>query len=512
MTRTSRGFLTSGFVQTMTGNRWLFGLTLVVVFALARLATWGYPFDSDHWIFYYVGHNWIVGGGDLYVDAWDHKPPMIFLFNGIMAALFGDNIVLHRIFLTALTVLDVWLFYLVAKRVMPALLAGIRSTASPSTVIKLTVLLYVFLRNLSQFTSSGNNTEAFAIIFLLTMVLFYLRFVETGKWWWILLAGFSLAILFWFKANLLMMGAVIGLFMLIYGWKNKRRLVRDVALFVLPLVVVSAAWFAYFWSMGDLNDFIIASFTFSSKYAASAWSGKVSSNFLLIITTAALAVPALAFFVLYLRDIRAQKSNQYYLLIGSLLVGGLILIGAVGSFYAYYLLIVMPFVVIVMMYGMLVLPRYASVLRVSFIGLFILTLLFNYGISTRQLLNSFGGTSYREAQEYKQAAAYVTAHTKPGDPVFAYDYGAVFYELAQRPSGSRFVSASVLLLDWRDNFGFGFDQLFIDEMEQSKPQYVVFNDASRDLYLQNKPLAEYFAQHYAPVERFGAIDVQQRVR
>ena len=128
MTRTSRGFLTSGFVQTMTGNRWLFGLTLVVVFALARVATWGYPFDSDHWIFYYVGHNWIVGGGDLYVDAWDHKPPMIFLFNGIMAALFGDNIVLHRIFLTALTVLDVWLFYLVAKRVMPALLAGIRST------------------------------------------------------------------------------------------------------------------------------------------------------------------------------------------------------------------------------------------------------------------------------------------------------------------------------------------------------------------------------------------------
>jgi 4-amino-4-deoxy-L-arabinose transferase-like glycosyltransferase len=512
MTRTSRGFLASGFVQVLTGNRWLFGLTLVVVFALARVATWGYPFDSDHWIFYYVGQNWVVGGGDLYVDAWDHKPPMIFLFNGIMAALFGDNIVLHRIFLTALTVLDVWLFYQLAKKVMPALMRGIRSNADSATVIKLTLLLYVFLRNLSQFTSSGNNTEAFAIIFLLTMVLCYLNFVETGKWWWMLLAGCSLGILFWFKANLLLLGAVLGLFMLIYGWKNKGQLVRDVALFVLPLLLISAGWFGYFWSIGTVNDFIVASFTFSSKYAASAWSGKVSSNILLVITTAALVVPTLAFFVLYFRDFVTQKLNKSYLLIGSLLVAGLILIGAVGSFYAYYLLIVMPFVVIVLMYGMLRLPSYSSVVRVSFIGLFIFTLLLNYGISTRQLLNSFGGTSYTEAQNYQKAAAYVTAHTKPGEPVFAYDYGAVFYELAQRPSGSRFVSASVLLLDWRDGFGFGFDQLFIDEMEQSKPQYVVFNDLSRDLYLQNKPLAEYFAQHYAPVEHFGAIEVQQRVR
>lgn len=512
MSRTAHHFLTSRFVRAITGNPVLFALSLIVVFAVARIATWGYPFDSDHWIFYYVGHNWIVDGGALYVDAWDHKPPMIFFFNGIMAALFGDNLVLHRIFLTALTVLDVWLFYLLAKRVMPSLLQGMRSAADPGTVTKLTLLLYVFLRNLSQFTSSGNNTESFAIIFLLTMVLCYLRFVETGAWWWVLLSGFSLAVLFWFKANLLMLGAVVGLFLLVRGWKNKRRLVRDVALFVLPLLLVSAAWFTYFWAIGDLNDFLIASFTFSSKYAASAWSGKVSSNILLLITTAALVVPVLVFFVLYLRDFAQQKRNQLYLLTGALLVGGLFLIAAVGSFYAYYLLIVMPFIVLVLVYGLLTLPRYTTIVRVVLTVVFVVTLVFNYGISIRQLLNSFAGSSFQEAQEYKQAAQFVEAHTQPGDPVFAYDYGAVFYELAHRPSGSRFISASVLLLDWRDGYGFDFNNIFISDMEKSQPEYVVFNDDSRDLYLKNQPLADYFAQHYVPVKRFGAIEVQQRIR
>lgn len=510
MTSASHKFLASRFIQGVTGNRIWFSLSLVVVFILARLATWGFPYDSDHWIFYYVGQNWIVGGGDLYVDAWDHKPPMIFLINGVMAAMLGDNIVLHRIFLTLLTVLDVWLFYLLAKRVMPSLLAAGMTEKLRSTVIKLTVLLYIFLRNLSQFTSSGNNTEAFAIIFLLTLVLCYLRFVDKGTWWWLALAGLSLGILFWFKANLLLLGAVVGLFLLINGWKNKRKLVADVAIFISPLILISAGWFAYFWSIGHVNDFIVASFTFSSKYAGSAWSGKVSANILLIITTAALAVPALAYFVMYAKDWRRFTQNRTYQLIGGLFIAGFVLIGAVGSFYAYYLLIVMPFIVIVIMYGMLSLPRYGRVARGTLIGVFVAMLVLNYGISTRQLLNSFEGTSYVEASEYQQAAAYVESHTKPGDPVFAYDYGATFYEQAHRPSGSRFVSASVLLLDWRDGYGFGFDQLFIDEMEQSKPRYVVMNDRSKDLYLKNQPLADYFAQHYVPEKKFGGVEVLVR--
>src|SRR5664279_772990 len=96
-----------------------FWVLVVFVFIVARIATWGYPFDSDHWIFYYVGHNWFHGG-TLYVTAWDHKPPMIFVFNGLMSLMFGGNIVWHRIWLTALSILDIALFWQLLKMVVPS--------------------------------------------------------------------------------------------------------------------------------------------------------------------------------------------------------------------------------------------------------------------------------------------------------------------------------------------------------------------------------------------------------
>src|SRR5690606_800577 len=116
---------------------------------------------------YYVGQNWIVDGGSLYVDAWDHKPPMIFLLNGVMALLLGDNIVLHRIWLTAFAVLDSWLFYLLARQVLPRMLDAVHSGIDRTVAVRLALLLYVFLRNLSQFTSSGNNTENYGIVLVL---------------------------------------------------------------------------------------------------------------------------------------------------------------------------------------------------------------------------------------------------------------------------------------------------------------------------------------------------------
>jgi len=293
MTDTVTGrFTSSRFVLAITQRPAVFWIVLVAVFALARLATWGFPYDSDHWIFAYVGRNWIVEGGDLYVDAWDHKPPMIFLMNGLMSALLGDNIVLHRIWLTAFAVLDTWLFYLVAKRVWPELLAGARSRIDADTAAKLSLLLYAFVRNLSTFTNSGNNTEAYGLVLVLLMVLAYLRYARTGEWWWIALAGLSCGVLFWFKANFLIFGAIIGLLMIVHGWRKPGRLVAHVFAYIAPIVLVALGWFAYFAAQGTFDDFWLASFGFSAKYASSAWGGSVSSNIWLFITTGALRVAA----------------------------------------------------------------------------------------------------------------------------------------------------------------------------------------------------------------------------
>lgn len=511
MTTAVTGWTSSKFVRTITQSGPIYWILVAAVFSVARIATWGYPYDSDHWIFYYVGQNWIVEGGSLYVDAWDHKPPMIFLLNGVMAALLGDSIVLHRIWLTAFAVLDAWLFYLLARQILPRMLDTVRSGIDRDVAVKLALLLYVCVRNLSQFTSSGNNTENYGVVLVLVLALAFLRYVSSGTWWWLVLAGFACGLLFWFKGNFLIFGAVIGVLLLIHGWKYRWRLVGHVLAYIAPIVLVSLGWFAYFLSQGTFDDFWLASFGFSAKYATSAWSGSVSANVWLFITTAALAVPALIFLIIGLRDTRAQLRNPGFQLTVSLFVAGLVLIGAVGSFYAYYLLITMPFTVLVIMYGMLRVGSFGRVVRALIIVMFVGTLVANYAISMKQLQNSISGVGVEIERDSRLAAEYIDERTSENEPIFANVYGAVMYQIADRPSGSRFISASVLLLDHRDGFGFGFNDIFMSEMEANQTRFVVFNDLSRTLYAQNTELDAYFAEHFESVASFGTIEVLERV-
>lgn len=509
MNTSTANWTTSKFVEFFTRSPLRFWITLIIVFALGRLATWGYPFDSDHWIFYYVGHNWIVDGGQLYVGAWDHKPPLIFLYNGVMAALLGDNIVLHRMWFTLFAIVDTVLFYFVTKRFMPQLLATIRSTVDPQRAIQLALLLYVFIRNLSQFASNGNTTENLGLIFLLAMILCYLKFSDNRSWGWIALAGFFAANLFWVKGNLILLGGVVGLLLLIHGWK-KPHLVWHVIAFIAPILIVSALWLGYFAAQGTFQDFMVASFSFSAKYASSAWAGKVSANILLIVITAAMLVPALIFFAVFLRDVKTQYRTQAYQVTGLSMLVGLALIAAVGSFYSYYLLIIMPFITLVVMYGLFRMTSFKKVTKVLLTLIFIGTIVVNGLISLRFLVNNYTGVTKQEAIEYTEAAQYVHEHTQPGDKVFAYDYGATFYELAGRQSASRFISASHLLLDYRDNFGFGFNDIFLAELEENQPPYIVLNDRSTDLYFTNEPVANYITENYEPVKKFGQIEVLER--
>jgi hypothetical protein len=150
--------------------------------------------------------------------------------------------------------------------------------------------------------------------------------------------------------------------------------------------------------------------------------------------------------------------------------------------------------------------------RSLLVTVFIGTLAVNYAISTRQLLNSFTGAAQQEAVFYGEAANFVRENTSPDDRVFAYDYGATFYQLAERNSASRYISASHLLLDYRDGFGFGLNETFVREMEESEAPYIVVNDDSRDLYFTNEPVAQYLLEHYAPVKRFGTLEVWERVQ
>lgn len=491
----------------------VFWFIVAGVYGVARIATWGYPYDSDHWIFYYVGKIWSEGGA-LYVNAWDHKPPLIFVFNAFMNLIAGDNIVLHRIWLTFVSIVTALLFYGVAKRVIPQLLtlhAHHDNNLAPRArfLARIALLVFVFLANLSQFTSSGNNTENYGLFFLVGMWYAYYLFTERRRWWYLALAGAGLSCLFFLKGTFILFGLPLVILLIVRGRKSLGELASSLLIFGAPLVIQAAWWVWYFVQQGTFNDFIVASFSFSAKYANSAWHGGVSNEPLLTLETFLVVIPAIAALIVMLRDIRKGMRNEGYIMVSSSLVLGLVVVLSVGSFYPYYLQIIMPFVVLATLYAVLRLQSMRVGYRRALTALGILLLVFFYAVSSKQLLNNFTGSAAREADEYQQVADYVRSHTNVGDKVFDDSYGATFYQLAGRDSGSRFVSASVLLLDYRDHYGYDLDSIFISDMEHNQTTYVVTTKGT-DLYAKNLPITAYLGSHYHLEKTYDTFDVLRR--
>lgn len=491
----------------------IFWPLLAAVYVVSRLGTWGYPFDSDHWIFFYVGSNWFHGGS-LYMTAWDHKPPLVFLFNGLMSVVLGGNIVAHRALFTVLSLLDIYLFYRLVSKLAPRLLAGLEDAGlSPRLLTQLAMLLYVFWRDLSQFTGSANNTENLGVLFATGMLLSFLGFRDTGRAWQLLASGICLAFLFYLKPNFLLLALPVAVLLITAYRHQLGRLAGYAVLYALPLLVMTGAWFAYFGALGTIHDFLVASFFFSSKYASSAWAGDVSSTSVRLIsigTLLLLLLPVLALGAVYLKDFRAKRGSEAYWLVGLSAVASLGLTLDVGAFYAYYFLIALPGFAIIMAFGLLRLRRLNyDVRNLVALGL-AACMLVSLGYSMKQLVNSFAGSVRADALEYQSIAAYVDARTRPGDAVFDYDYGATFYQLTGRPSGSRYVSASVLLLDYRDHYGFNLDSTFIADLNRSQAKYVILPSNPANIYYENKPLIAYFHANYQLEKAFPDYDVLRR--
>jgi hypothetical protein len=482
---------------------------LAGVYIVCRLGTWGYPFDSDHWIFYYVGHDWFHGGS-LYVTAWDHKPPLIFLYNGLISVVLGGDIALHRGLFTALSLVDIYLFYRLASTLAPRLVGGL---ADPGLFTRVAVLLYVFWRDLSQFTGSADNTENLGVLFALGMLLALLSFRDRGGAWRLLGSGACLSVLFYLKPNFLLLGVPPAILLIAAYRGDIARLVGSLAVFAAPLIVQSIAWVAYFSARGTLHDFLVASFLFSSKYARSAWAGDVSSTSVRLVSIASLLLllaPVIALGAVYLMDYRARRASEAYWLIGLSTVAALGLTLDVGAFYPYYFLIALPAFAIVMAFGLVRLPRLHFDVR-NLVALGVAAcMLVSLAYSMKQLVNSFTGAVHADALEYQTIAAYVDARTSTQDRVFDYDYGATFYQLAGRRSGSRFVSASVLLLDYRDRYGFDLDSTFMEEMASSRAKYVVLPRNPGNVYYENAPLVAYFNREYTVEKEFPDYDVLRR--
>ncbi len=318
-------------------------------------------------------------------------------------------------------------------------------------------------------------------------IYFYLRWVESNVWKWLLYSGAFVSCVVVLKINFSLLLLPFILDFIARTRRDKRRLVELAAIWILPLLVHVFVWVSYFMPRDLLRQLWIATVAFNGKYLRAGWKGNISGQtvFLAILGVGMLFfVPAL---IISWQQRRQKTAALALRLGGTALLFGVIL----GTFYPYYYLVIIPYLALLCgLYWRQILSSRLAV------GLLLLSSLLSVGVSSKQLVNSFRGAAAADAKRMSAAADYVHDHTQASDTIVYYGYGATFYRLAQRDSGSRFISASHPLLDERENFGYGFDSQFIGDMGVTKSKYLIINKDTKDLYAENQPVMAYFNHYY----------------
>jgi 4-amino-4-deoxy-L-arabinose transferase-like glycosyltransferase len=491
-------------IRTIIMGRY-FWLAALLVFCVSRIATWLFPFDSDHWIFYYIGRRW-VQGATLYVNMWDHKSPLIYGFNGLLYLAFGGSIIWQRIIFTLIALIGLWLFYKTARLLFNSL-----KIKKPEFTARVITLLFAFLANLSQFTNSGNNNENIGLVFLIATLYCYLlyRSDPPKRQNFLLASGCLAGFVFLFKANFSFLLLPLLIDLIIINYRNIYRLIGGLAIFAFGSLAQLLIWAIYFVHVGTFQQFYIATFTFNSKYiAALGWDIHEPGIAVFLGILCLLLLFFAPFLVRAWRDFR-HPNQQLGILVPLLAVSSIIFMISAGTFFSNYFQIAIPYLCLVA--GATAEAVLKTRRRLLLTGLAAIAVMM-FLISLKQIYNTFYGADATDARNMTTAATYIKDHTTPNDTFFANVYGATFYRLADRNSGSRFISASHPLIDYKYHFGYNFDQEFMADMQHSKSKYVVESSDPSDMYRTENPVLEnYIDSHYKLETVISGYDILRRV-
>lgn len=489
-----------------TNKRLGFFLLGVGLYIIIRFPVWFYPVDSDHWIFQAIGQHWINGKGLLYVDFWDHKPPGIFLINGIISVFTGSDLFLFRAALTVLNIAEIYLFYVLLRKLK-------RFGEYPLVL----TAVYALVRNFSQIASSGNNTENFGVILILISYIQFINFLEQPKARFLLLIGICFGLIFWLKANMIllflpMLCLIIWRLFVIY--KASKSLGESLKLFTIlfaPLILISLVIIGYFGKFGYLQELWIGSFGYSAKYVQVSFRGALSgTKVFLAILSPLLAILIMPIFGWY-QKIKAKQLTplEIFIVVSSLV--SMVYLGISGTYYPYYLLICLPILLIWVAIGHM---NLSGLLKKLSTAVICLGLLISFGISYKQPLNYFTGSVSSQQAEYYQIAEYIKSKTNKDDRIFTYIYGASLYGLSERLPATKYMSASFMLLDYREKLGFGINTTVLSDLKRTQPKLIVmFKDKNpkTSLYATNYPIQEFLLSDYNTIEKeFETLEIRTR--
>ncbi|HEX6289903.1 MAG TPA: glycosyltransferase family 39 protein [Herpetosiphonaceae bacterium] len=409
---------------------------------LLRMPGLALPLERDEGAYAYVAWTWLQGGLP-YRDAFDHKPPLIYLLY-MPPLLFGPpSAWAIRVWATLLFLVDVALVCAVGNRVWSmraALLAALIFAVAGSAFDLQGLIL---------------NTDQALVLPTLIALWCAIRLSETQRLRFAIGAGAALA------ATMLIKPVAIVLIpaLLLACWRNVRSIVRVYAGAALGALLVGLPIAGYFALRGGWSDLVFGVLTYNTLYAGESqarWQlGPLVDMFAPFVPLLLTALGGIAL----LRPGETQPIRPLTHRAGWLVVGwaAALLIAALGSLRAYihYYYPLLPFLALLAApcilrlwadhRGTTPIQRGAAYLAAALLGALLLAPL------ARQNLQLLGTTAEQQAERlygevgkhyFAQAplvADYIRERTQPDDYVYIFAAEPEVYLLSERRASSRYI-------------------------------------------------------------------------
>jgi len=215
---------------------------LVTLFLI--IPSFNKPLAQDEGVFLSIADG-ISNDRILYLDFFDHKPPGIYFLLATVLLFFGKNIFFIKIILLLFNILSAFFVFLFAEKIKK----GIGLLGS-----------FLFLFSLIFFEGNYIIAEPFMVTFILFSFYFLLKYFDSDKNYYLLLAGFTSGLALLFKQT-----AIVNLIIFLFFLLSEKRKSKDVFYYLLGVIIPWLFAFLYLIDKGALkesiNQIIVLNFT-----------------------------------------------------------------------------------------------------------------------------------------------------------------------------------------------------------------------------------------------------------
>ncbi len=430
---------------SLRSQRFLIGLAVAGILALGlafRAGALDLPLDRDEGAYGYIGAN-LASGTIPYRDAFDHKPPGVYVFYAF-ASLGPDKVTAVRLATDILFAVSLLLIFTISARIYGRA-AGL-----------VAALAWAALGNSFRIEAARANTEQIMVPFLLLAVWSFQKGLGKSSPYWLLASGFASGIALLIKQVAVLPALVLLGFLVLraISQRNWRRSTVEIGAATAGAAIPVLATVIYFGAAGALDDLYFAVVQYNSMYVRAYWEagGARLDNFDPILTPWAYAALGFLFSYPFIK----RRNGGWGLLIVTWTLANLA--GAkmgLRDFPHYFVPVVPGIAILAGAYISSVSERLAALIRGASwlrpalaigvaMGLFVWQaeeyVDFYFRSTPAEMAKvEFGGEGEHTFACSEEVASYIRTSTQPEDEILVWANEAQVYFLSERQAASRYI-------------------------------------------------------------------------